>query len=66
MYASRAAAIWTRIRAFEAATGVEVIVDCVEPLRAVGDLEKHPLIRVINHVDFFERETLSGWSRVHF
>ena len=27
-------------------------------LRAVCDLESHPLIRVINHVDNFEREQL--------
>ena len=27
-------------------------------LRAVRDLESHPLIRVINHVDNFEREQL--------
>ena len=36
----------------------ELRFNVAKALRAVGDLEKHPLIRVINHVDAFERETL--------
>ena len=37
----------------------ELRFNVAKALRAVGDLEKHPLIRVVNRVDQFERETLA-------